>query len=50
MTLIILNEIRICFIFLVPSRFAAVSEMISSAKENLRKNFRRLFGLCFMRP
>ena len=37
MALIILNETRICFIFLVPSRFAVVLEMISSGEENSRE-------------
>src|SRR6266568_7207169 len=41
--LIIWNE-TICFIFLVFSTFAVVLEMISSARENSRRHFRRFRG------
>src|SRR5438046_8281620 len=47
--LIIWNE-TICFIFLVLSRFAVVFEMISSARENSRRNVCSLRGLVSMRP
>src|SRR6266550_4072980 len=47
MALIVLNEIRICFIFLVPFRFTVVLEMISSGRENSLRCFgsARLQGL-----
>src|SRR6266516_3217077 len=46
MTLIILNETRICFIFLVPFSFAVVLEMVLSGRKNScgRFGFARLQG------
>src|SRR5437867_1370219 len=46
MTLMMLNETCICFMFLGSFRFAVVLEMISSARENSQRNFRNLFSLC----
>src|SRR5437763_14653238 len=48
MTLIMLNETRICFIFIGRSNFAVVVEMISSLEKNLiRYSHRRLGALSY---
>jgi len=46
MTLIMLNESRICFIFIGPSNFAVVVEMISSPEEICAGTFTGFLGLC----
>src|SRR5260370_38291090 len=46
--LITLNETCICFIFLVPSRFEVVLEIVSSREEYSSRNFSSLRGLCIL--
>ena len=49
-TLIMLNENPICFIFVGRSNFAVVVEMISSPEKNLRRNSHRLPETLSIRP
>src|SRR6266436_3217169 len=46
MTLIMLNEVRICFIFVGSSNFAVVLEMISSPERIYAGTLTAFLGLC----
>src|SRR2546423_390233 len=46
MTLITLNEVCICFIFIGPSSFAVVLEMISSPEEIYAGTLTGFLGIC----
>jgi len=50
MTLIMLNEFRICFMFFSSWRFAAALEMISSVERIFRQQLLQFCGALYIRP